>query len=30
MKFIKNTINFPVYQALSTCNSGEVVSSDAF
>ena len=30
VKFIKATINFNVYQALSTRDKGEVVSSDAY
>ncbi len=30
VKFIKNTINFNIYQALSTRANGEIVSSDAF
>ena len=29
VKFIKNTINFQVYQALSTRNLGEVISADS-
>jgi prepilin-type N-terminal cleavage/methylation domain-containing protein/prepilin-type processing-associated H-X9-DG protein len=30
VKFIKNSINFPIYQALSTRDQGEIVSSDAY
>jgi prepilin-type N-terminal cleavage/methylation domain-containing protein/prepilin-type processing-associated H-X9-DG protein len=30
VKFIKDTINFSIYQALSTRNQGEIVSSDAY
>ncbi|MGE3819978.1 MAG: DUF1559 domain-containing protein [Isosphaeraceae bacterium] len=30
VKFIKNTINFSIYQALSTRGQGEIVSSDSF
>jgi len=30
VKFVKTTINFNVYQALSTRGNGEIVSSDAF
>jgi len=30
VKFIKTTINFNIYQALSTRGNGEIVSSDAF
>jgi prepilin-type N-terminal cleavage/methylation domain-containing protein/prepilin-type processing-associated H-X9-DG protein len=30
VKFIKNSINMPVYQALSTRGMGEVVSSDSY
>jgi len=30
VKFIKSTINMPVYQALSTRNQGEVLSSDSY
>ena len=29
VKFIKNSISFPIYQALSTRNQGEIVSADA-
>jgi prepilin-type processing-associated H-X9-DG protein len=30
VKFIKQTISFPVYQGLSTRALGEIISSDAF
>jgi len=30
VKFIKNSISFPTYQALSTARGGEVVSSDSY
>jgi prepilin-type N-terminal cleavage/methylation domain-containing protein/prepilin-type processing-associated H-X9-DG protein len=30
VKFVKTTINFPIYQALSTRAGGEIVSADAF
>ncbi len=30
VKFIKNTINFNIYQALSTRGNGEIISADSF
>jgi len=30
VKFIKNSVSFPTYQALSTARGGEVVSSDSY
>jgi prepilin-type N-terminal cleavage/methylation domain-containing protein/prepilin-type processing-associated H-X9-DG protein len=30
VKFVKDTINFPIYQALSTRGQGEIVSSDSY
>ena len=30
VRFIKSTISMPTYQALSTCNQNEVISSDSF
>jgi prepilin-type processing-associated H-X9-DG protein len=30
VKFLKQTINFPIYQALSTRALGEIVSSDSY
>jgi len=30
VKFLKNTINLPVWQALSTTHGGEVISADAY
>ncbi|MFO0908869.1 MAG: DUF1559 domain-containing protein [Isosphaeraceae bacterium] len=30
VKFIKTTISFPIYQAISTRNQGEVVSADSY
>ena len=30
VKFIKNTINMSIYQALSTRGMGEVISSDSY
>jgi len=30
VKFIKSTINFNLYQALSTRGMGEIISADAY
>lgn len=30
VKFIKTTINFNIYQALSTRGNGEIISADSF
>jgi hypothetical protein len=30
VRFIKNTINLSIWQALASINAGEVVSSDAY